>query len=64
MEEYNKVRLNDYKSHLFYLKNIIFLLKYIIILLYIKKIEAKIKNLINFSSEIHLIFSGGGNKVF
>ena len=60
----NKVRLNAYKSHLFYLKYSIFLLKYIIIPIYFQKTETKIKNLINYLSEIHLIISGRGNQSF
>ena len=60
----NKVRLNNYKSHLFYLKYIIFVLKYIIILIYIKKAATKRKSLIYFLSEIHLIISGHGNQSF
>ena len=60
--KHNKIQLQKYKHYFPHFKNLLFLIKYIIILLSIKISNEHQRNLINYLSEIHLIISSNGTQ--
>ena len=56
----NNIILNLTNLHVFNFKEIIFILKIILLYLFIQTSEEKFKNIIYFSSEIHLVIKGPG----